>query len=110
MQELPLYVANPEHAPKLGALFQREPPNLEALAFFNSAIASRYDVRAQLGAIRAPTLVLTGDHDFFGKAAADEIVAGIPDATLVLLQRAGHFAWLDAPDRFREEVGRFLTT
>jgi pimeloyl-ACP methyl ester carboxylesterase len=63
----------------------------------------------QLAAIRAPTLVVTGDHDFFGTPAADEIAAGIPDTRLVVLQSAGHFAWVDAPERFREEVGRFLS-
>ena len=56
----------------------------------------------------APTLVVTGDHDFFGPLAADEIVAGIPDARCVVLGEAGHFAWFDAPDEFRKEVSRFL--
>jgi pimeloyl-ACP methyl ester carboxylesterase len=90
-------------------VFQAEPPNLDALAYFNKAIAPGYDVRPQLSAIRAPTLVVTGDHDFFGSPAADEIAAGIPDARLVVLESAGHFAWVDAPERFREEVGRFLS-
>ena len=108
MLELTLFVADPDRAGQVGALFQ-QPPNLDALAYFNSAIAPRYDLRPQLGALRAPTLVITGDHDFFGRPAADEIVARIPDARLVVLDRAGHFAWVDAPERFREEVARFLT-
>ena len=71
-------------------------------------IAPRYDLRPRLGDIRAPTLVVTGDHDYFGPPAADDIVAGIPDSKRVVLEDAGHFTWVDAPEQVRDEVGRFL--
>jgi pimeloyl-ACP methyl ester carboxylesterase len=108
MLENRLFFAHPEHAEELGAVFREQPPNLDALSYFNEAIAPHYDLRPELDRIRAPTLVVTGDHDFFGALAAGEIVAGIPDARRVVLDDAGHFAWADAPEQFREEVSRFL--
>jgi pimeloyl-ACP methyl ester carboxylesterase len=48
------------------------------------------------------------DWDFFGKPAADELVAGIEGARSIVLPGAGHFLWADQPEAFREEVGAFL--
>jgi pimeloyl-ACP methyl ester carboxylesterase len=108
MIELRLFFARPEGAGVIGQVFQREPPNVEALAFFNRETAPRYDVRPELPAITADTLVVTGDHDFFGALAADEIVAGIPAARRVVLAGAGHFLWVDQPAAFATEVRQFL--
>lgn len=58
--------------------------------------------------IRAQTLAVTGDHDFFGMRAADDLAAGIPNARSAVLQDAGHFLWIDQPQAFESEVARFL--
>jgi pimeloyl-ACP methyl ester carboxylesterase len=92
----------------IGGVFQREPPNIEALAIFNRETAPSYDVRPELPAVTADTLVVTGDHDFFGPLAADDIVAGIPPARSIVLAYAGHFLWVDQPAAFATEVRRFL--
>ena len=106
--ELRLHVAHASGVPDIGRVLEREPPNLQALAYFNRETAQQLDLRPQLPAIRAQTLVVTGDHDFFGRLAADELVAGIPDARSVLLADAGHFLWIDQPQAFATEVASFL--
>jgi len=108
MIELRLFFARPEGVGVIGQVFQREPPNIDALAFFNRETAPSYDVRPELPAITADTLVVTGDHDFFGELATDDIVAGIPRARSVVLTDAGHFLWVDEPGAFAAEVRRFL--
>jgi pimeloyl-ACP methyl ester carboxylesterase len=108
MIEHRLFFARPEGAAVIGPIFMREPPNLEALAYFNREVAPRFDLRPRLPAITAETLVVTGDHDFFGALAADDIVAGIPAARSVVLAGAGHYLWVDQPDAFRTEVRQFL--
>jgi proline iminopeptidase len=108
MEELRLYFARPAGVGVLGPVFAREPPNLNALAYFNRETAPHMDLRSLLPEIRAETLVLTGDWDFFGKPAADELVAGIEGARSIVLPGAGHFLWVDRPEAFREEVGAFL--
>jgi proline-specific peptidase len=109
MLELRLYFRRAEGVEWLGAVFGQEPPNVEALKFFNAELAPRYDNRPELSLIQAPTLLITGDLDFFGPAANAEMLELIPDARSVVLSGAGHFVWFDEPDRFREEVTRFLT-
>jgi pimeloyl-ACP methyl ester carboxylesterase len=106
--ELRLHFASADGVPVLGQVFAREPPNLDALAYFNRETAPQLDLRPLLPVIRAQTLVLTGDHDFFGKLAADDLVADIPDARSVVLRGAGHFLWIDQPQAFSSEVASFL--
>jgi pimeloyl-ACP methyl ester carboxylesterase len=108
MLELRLYFARADGVPVMGQVFEREPPNLDALLYFNRETAAHLDLRPLLPAVRAQTLVITGDHDFLGKPAADELVAGIADARTVVLREAGHFLWIDQPQAFASEVAAFL--
>lgn len=68
-----------------------------------------YDLRDRLGAIRCPTLVTVGRHDWITPvAASEEIVALIPDARLVVFEESGHSPQLEEPERFRHTVRDFL--
>ncbi|HSC72560.1 MAG TPA: alpha/beta hydrolase [Gaiellaceae bacterium] len=108
MVELRLYFARADGMPVLGQVFTGEPPNLDALAYFNRETAPQLDLRPLLSAIRARTLVVTGDRDFFGVPAAQDFAAGIADTRSVVLPDAGHFLWVDQPQAFRSEVAAFL--
>ena len=67
------------------------------------------DIREELPRITAPTLVVAGTDDFVcGPSAADELVRGIPDARLVLLEHAGHMMYIEQPEAFRNAVEEFL--
>ena len=108
MLELRLYFRRAEGVEWLGGVFGQEPPNLAALMLFNAETAPQYDNRAGLPLIEAPTLVISGELDFFDPPANAEILELVPDARSVVLSDAGHFVWFDDPDRFRAEVTRFL--
>ncbi|MFI6285191.1 alpha/beta fold hydrolase [Streptomyces sp. NPDC051018] len=57
-----------------------------------------FDVRAELGRIGVPTLVLVGSEDqVTGPAEARTLVAGIPDARLALVPGASHLAPVEQP-------------
>jgi 3-oxoadipate enol-lactonase len=67
------------------------------------------DQRAAIGAIRAPTLVVVGEHDPGTPVAMSrEIVARIRGARLTLLPGAMHCAPVEAADEFHAEVRGFL--
>jgi pimeloyl-ACP methyl ester carboxylesterase len=106
--EMRLHFARADGVPVMGQVFEREPPNLEALMYFNRETAPKFDLRPLLPSIRAETLVITGDHEFLGKLAADEFAAGIAAARTVVLRGAGHFLWIDEPQAFASEVTAFL--
>ena len=67
------------------------------------------DLRPLLPSIHAPTLLVWGELDTVTPVADAHIMEReIPDAGLVILPGAGHFSYLDCPDRFATIARVFL--
>jgi pimeloyl-ACP methyl ester carboxylesterase len=67
------------------------------------------DMRPQLAALQAPTLLIWGAHDEETPPSdARTMERLIPDAGLVMLEGSGHFAYAEQPDRFCRIVDVFL--
>ena len=67
------------------------------------------DLTPLLPAIQAPTLILWGDQDQEVPKSAMEIMADrIPRSRLVVFGGAGHFPFLDAPEKFCGMVKAFV--
>lgn len=82
--------------------------NLRAAAKFLWPIPDT-GVKRRLGRIRAPTLVVTSEHDRVVPAAHGPAwQSGIAGSRLASLAGAGHLAELEAPTAFAELVGDFL--
>jgi 3-oxoadipate enol-lactonase len=61
--------------------------------------------------IRVPTLVFSGTEDMPRPPEwADEVVAGLPNARLVRLERIGHSPMLEAPDQVIPKILDFLAS
>jgi pimeloyl-ACP methyl ester carboxylesterase len=88
----------------------RTPKNLPLNAYGMDLIRG-LDIVDQLSRIDSPTLVSVGDLDpVTPVAAAEEIVAALPEgrAQLAVIAEAGHFTWLDAPNRFWPIIIEFV--
>ncbi len=67
------------------------------------------DLTPLLPGVQAPTLILWGDRDREIPRTAMEIMAArIPNARLVVFEGAGHFPFLDVPERFCGALMEFL--
>jgi pimeloyl-ACP methyl ester carboxylesterase len=74
-----------------------------------AAQAARPDSRPSLGAIRVPTLVLTGaDDQICPPQLQEELAAGIPGARHAVIDGAGHMATLDAPGAVAAQLQHWL--
>jgi pimeloyl-ACP methyl ester carboxylesterase len=79
----------------------------EMLDLYRSADPDRLAAAGEdLGRLDCPALVVWGQNDIylpseFGRAYAERL----PNAELVLLERAGHYPWLDRPDAVDRVVG-----
>jgi len=90
-------------------ILEDEVPVGDALKLFNDEVFTTFDLRPELAAITAPTLVITGEDDFItGPVCAREIAEGIAGARLVLLPDCGHFTFVEQPEHFAAEVAGFL--
>ena len=67
-----------------------------------------YDLMPKLAALRMPSLVIWGDHDFIPIEISTHIAGAIPSARLVTLKDCGHFAYLECPSAVRTAVDDFF--
>ncbi len=74
------------------------------------ALAS-FDVRADLGSVGVPTLVLVGSDDqVTGPAEARTLVAGVPDARLAVVPGASHLVPVEQPAAVTDLLVRHFST
>ena len=64
------------------------------------------DIRAGLEKVKAPVLVIHGKQDPL--ETAQEVHETFPGSRLEMLDDAGHFPWLEQPDRFYKVLDGFL--
>lgn len=93
---------NPETVGHFGALLGAISP--EGYARCCEAIGA-WDARERISAIAAPVLVVAGADDPATPVEHAELLAGrIPDARLVVLERAAHLANVERPEAFTAAV------
>ena len=86
------------------------PQNLE-LNSHGMDLIRRLDIVDQLSQVDAPTLVSVGELDpVTPVAAAEEIVGALPEgiAQFEVIDGAGHFTWMDAPERYWPMIIEFI--
>lgn len=83
----------------------------EALIFAGRHLLNGWTVMDRLGEINVPTLVMAGHGDFlFPPEHQLELAAGIPNAHLQIIERAGHNPHSEQPTAVMEAVRAFITT
>lgn len=86
------------------------PKNLE-LNSRGMELIRRLDIVDQLSRVDSPTLVSVGELDpVTPVAAAEEIIGALPEgiAQLKVIDEAGHFTWLDGPERYWPMILEFI--
>jgi len=86
------------------------PRNTE-LNSYGMELIRQLDIAGELSRIGSPVLICTGELDpVTPVGAAEEIARALPEglARLEIIAGAGHFTWMDAPDRYWPAVTRFL--
>jgi proline iminopeptidase len=89
--------------------FRPEWFHLDAMKMINADMhAPSVDLKAVLGKLDRPALVITGRQDPFDPAIQDEIAAAARSSTLVYIDRCGHFPWIEQPRDFFTALADFL--
>ncbi len=89
-------------------LFARGEPEPRTLAEALEVIAGA-DLRAEMGEVRAPSLVVSGSRDMLAPPAAGEWLAtALPDARFELIAGASHAPFLSHPASFGAALDGFL--
>lgn len=67
-----------------------------------------WDWRSYFAEVRVPVLVIQGRQDPIPQESALEWQQAFPNATMVFIERAGHFPYVERPDEFARAVEAFL--
>jgi proline iminopeptidase len=68
-----------------------------------------FDFWDELPKLRAPTLILWGDHDPLPEAVVQDMRDRIEGARLQVLRNTGHFPYIEAPDLLFQTIAEFLS-
>ena len=83
----------------------------EATVFAHTQLLPGWTVMDRLNEIKAPTLVISGRQDFLFPPEHQAILADrLPNAQLVLIERAGHNPQMERPVEVVRAVKRFMVT
>lgn len=104
---LPVYFHRPERGPNA---FASTRYRAEAFnhGFFRCLPA--FGMTDRLGEIRVPTLIVSGRDDWFSPVewGGERLQAGISESEHIVLERSGHYPFVEEPERFAEVVGHWL--
>lgn len=67
-----------------------------------------YDLMPKLGVVKAPVLVIHGAADVIPLKASEFWAFGYPNAQLLVIEKSGHIAQVEAPDIFFPAIETFL--
>lgn len=108
-REVGPYYAAPGHMDVPPVLTALSTASVDMMRHFMTVVAPSYDLRADLGRIAARTLVLVGRHDWVCPPRASRALArGIPGATLVEFEQAGHFPFSETPTAFFDVMAEYF--
>jgi len=101
------HAANPDLVAERRCIFLESDPAVIIAAC--EALAA-LDLRHALAAVRMPVLAVVGAQDEATPVAMSrQVVAGLPNATLTILEGLAHVPQLQAPQRFLDAVVPFLS-
>lgn len=100
--------AMPEVAERVLGMMRATDPHGAAAALRGRA--ERPDYRDTLAAVRKPVLVVVGADDVYTPVADAEAIRDlVPDATLAVIEKAGHLPGAEQPESFNGALLDFLT-
>ena len=70
---------------------------IEDRLYAQTWMSHEYNLLAKLRELKAPTLVIHGDHDLVPLECANNVAEAIPGSRIVVLRECGHFAYLERP-------------
>jgi proline iminopeptidase len=108
-RQAPLYFHRWEGNERAGRELFSDFAHSEPLHQFNTAEFPTLDLRNQLRAITAPTLVVAGEDDMIaGPVCGEAMVRELSDGRLVTIPATGHFLYVEQPEAFRTALTEFL--
>jgi proline iminopeptidase len=105
----PLYWSDPKKGERFKDDMAASKASVAALEGSVKSKRSQFDLRERLKKVSAPALIVVGDDDFVcSPESATVLHLCLPNSKYLLIEKCGHFPWLEQPAVFEERVPQFL--
>ncbi|MFC6100812.1 alpha/beta fold hydrolase [Olivibacter domesticus] len=71
-------------------------------------VAAKWNINTALAGLNVPTLIVQGRQDPMDLETASRTQAALKNSTLHIIERCGHFPWIEQPEEFYRVTSGFL--
>ena len=68
----------------------------------------KFDCSEGLKQVEAPVLIIQGKEDIVDRIAAETAEKVLQNSTLIILEKCGHYGWLDQPKQYFDHINQYL--
>ncbi|WP_428224012.1 alpha/beta fold hydrolase [Flavobacterium sp.] len=103
----PAYLYYKKHIPVLAERLTQGNSRINALVW-EDLQRIKFDCKPQLKNFKQPVLIIQGMQDIIAQKTALQTQKVLPQAKLVLMDKCGHYGWLDAEEVYFKNIFDFL--
>ncbi len=103
----PAYLHKPGNAPVIAKRLTEGNAQVNALVWQDLRRIG-FDHGKSFSGFRQPVLVIQGKNDILRVSTAQKIASSFVNSQLILLDKCGHYGWLDRPDSYFPLIEKFI--
>lgn len=103
----PAYLYDKSHVPVIAERLTQGNMTINGLVFRNM-IDNQFDISESLRTFDKPVLIIQGADDIIDVRISEHAEKIFPDAQLIILERCGHYGWLDREEAYFKHLNKFL--
>jgi proline iminopeptidase len=103
----PAYLYDKTNVPTVAKRLTQGNPAINQLVYQNMRKID-FDCSIGLKNIKVPVLIIQGREDIIDRETANTAVNVFQNSTLVILEKCGHYGWLDQPKQYFENINSYL--
>lgn len=104
----PAYLYNKQYVPNIAHRLTEANFTVNRLVFKNMS-AINFNCSKGLQKLTAPTLIIQGKQDIIDISISKKANSVVKNSTLVVLDKCGHYGWLDQPNSYFKALNNFLS-
>lgn len=101
------YVYNKEYSPAISQRLMQGNMQINGLVWADMN-EMHFDCKSSLSHFKKPVLIIQGKQDIIPESLALTAQNTFSNSRLVLLEKSGHYGWLDRKDTYLAEIKKFL--
>ena len=101
------YLYNKEYLPQIAERLTQGNSRINSLIWTDMRLRN-FDTKTAMKNFNMPVLILQGMNEVAPVKVAEKAHKVLPNSKLVVMEKCGHYGWLDRPDVYLTEVRKFL--